>query len=111
MQNPKFTKFKDVNYQYRFNLKAVNGEIILKSEAYTTSANCDNGITSVRINAPYDIRYSRLTAVNGQYYFNLLAANGLVIGTSETYTSAYNRDLGIEAVKRIAPTAPVEDIS
>ncbi len=111
MQNPKFTKFKDVNYQYRFNLKAVNGEIILKSEAYTTSANCDNGITSVRINAPYDIRYARLTAVNNQYYFNLLAANGLVIGTSETYTSAYNRDLGIETVKRIAPTAPVEDIS
>ncbi len=40
------------NDQQYFNLKAVNGQIILTSELYTTSATCDNGIASVQKNAP-----------------------------------------------------------
>jgi uncharacterized protein len=40
------------NDQQYFNLKAVNGQIILTSELYTTRAACDNGIASVQKNAP-----------------------------------------------------------
>ena len=36
----KFVIKKDSYDQYRFNLKAANGEIILSSEAYTTKQNC-----------------------------------------------------------------------
>ena len=48
----KFVIQKDKSGQFRFNLKAGNGEIIATSEAYTTKAGCKNGIESVKKNAP-----------------------------------------------------------
>lgn len=112
MENPKFQIFKDNVGEYRFRLKAKNGEIILQSsEGYTTKQNCQNGIASVQVNAPYDSRYIRSTAINGQYYFVLKAANGEPLGRSEMYNSSYGRDNGIEAVKRDAPNAPTEDLT
>ncbi|WP_448833649.1 YegP family protein [Camelimonas sp. ID_303_24] len=42
--------------------------------------------------------------------FNLKAANGQVIGTSESYESAASREKGIESVKKNAPLAPVVDV-
>ena len=38
--------------QFYFTLKAVNNEIIATSEMYTTKENCQNGIESVKTNAP-----------------------------------------------------------
>lgn len=92
-------------------MKSKNGEKILSGEGYTTKSSCQNGINSVKSNAPYDSRYNRRTATNGQYYFGLTAVNGEIIGVSETYISAQARDNGIEAVKRDAPNAPTEDLT
>ena len=50
--NPKFEIYLDKAKQFRFRLKAKNGEIILASEGYTSKASCKNGIESVRKNAP-----------------------------------------------------------
>tara|TARA_R110001592_G_scaffold316102_3_gene592319 strand:- start:4883 stop:5212 length:330 start_codon:yes stop_codon:yes gene_type:complete len=107
----KFVIKKDSADQYRFNLKAANGEIILSSEAYTTKQNCHNGIQSVKSNAPDDNNYQRLTAKDKSPYFNLIAQNGQVIGTSEMYSSNAARDNGIESVKNNAPDATIEDLS
>ena len=52
MAEPKFEIFTDTTGQFRFRLKAPNGEIIAASEAYTTKAACLNGIDSVKTNAP-----------------------------------------------------------
>ena len=109
MNNPKFQIYLGQNNQYYFRLRAKNGEIILTSEGYVAKSGCQNGIQSVQENAPNDARYQRKTAANGQFYFNLIAANGQVIGTSEMYTSQPARDNGIEAVKNTAPTTPIED--
>ena len=49
--NPKFEMYQDKAGEYRFRLKARNGEIIAVSEGYTTKASCLNGIDSVRKNA------------------------------------------------------------
>lgn len=40
------------NGQYYFNLTATNGQIIGSSELYTTTSSRDNGIESVKNNAP-----------------------------------------------------------
>lgn len=48
----KFEIFKDKAGEFRFHLKAGNGEIIAASEGYTTKAACENGIQSVKENAP-----------------------------------------------------------
>lgn len=112
MENPKFQVLKSsANYQYYYRLKAKNGESVLNGEGYTTKQNCLNAIASVKINAPYDSRYDRRMATNGQYYFLLKAGNGEVIGKSEMYNTSNAREGGIETVKRDAPGAPIEDLS
>lgn len=111
MNNPKFTIFKSaVNSQYYCRLRAANGEIILGGEGYTTKQSCLNGITSVKVNAPFDGRYERKDGLTS-YTFNLKASNGEVIGRSESYTTSQSRENGIDAVKRNAPVAGTEDMS
>ena len=50
--NPKFEMYRDKANAFRFRLKARNGEIIATSEGYSSRAACENGIESVRRNAP-----------------------------------------------------------
>ena len=50
-QHPKFEMYQDKAGQYRFRLKARNGQIIATSEGYVTKVNCENGIQSVKKNA------------------------------------------------------------
>jgi uncharacterized protein YegP (UPF0339 family) len=77
---------------------------------YTTKQNCSNAIAAVRVNALNDSRYTRKDSF-GNYTFNLKAANGEILGNSENYTPFAARENGIEAVKRDAPTAPIEDLA
>ena len=51
-KHPKFEVYEDKAGEFRFRLKARNGEIILSSEGYKAKASCENGIESVRKNAP-----------------------------------------------------------
>ena len=50
--NPKFQLYEDKGGQYRFRLNSRNGQTIAISESYTTKAACENGIESIRKNAP-----------------------------------------------------------
>lgn len=50
--NPKFEVYTDKAGEFRFRLKAKNGEIIADGEGYKTKASCLNGIDSIRRNAP-----------------------------------------------------------
>lgn len=52
VKHPKFEIYKDKAGEFRFRLKARNGEPILASEGYTAMAGCKNGIESVVKNAP-----------------------------------------------------------
>ena len=51
-KHPKFEVYQDNEGEYRFRLKAKNGQIIAASEGYKDLKNCLNGIESVRNNAP-----------------------------------------------------------
>ena len=51
---PKFEVYLDKKGEYRFRLKAINGQIIAVSEGYTAMASCRNGIASVQKNAATD---------------------------------------------------------
>lgn len=106
----KFEVYQDKAGEYRFRLKASNGQNILASEGYKTKASCMNGIESVQNNAPDDSRYERKQSASGKFMFNLKAANHQVIGTSEQYESASSRDNGIESVKKNAPDAAVVEV-
>lgn len=56
------------------------------------------GIASVQKNSPLEERYDRREASDGRSYFNLKAGNYQIIGTSQMYKSAANRDAGIESM-------------
>lgn len=97
--------------QTYFVLKAGNGQVILKSEMYTTRAAALNGIKSVQTNSPLDERYERDVSKSGKPYFNLKAGNHQVIGTSQLYDAEAGRDHGIESVKVNGHTTDVRDIT
>ena len=52
IKHPKFQIYQDKAGEFRFRLKAKNGQIIAVSEGYTKKANCLNGVESVKKNAP-----------------------------------------------------------
>ena len=107
----KFEIKKDKSGDFRFNLIASNGQVILSSQGYSSKAACENGIASVKTNAKDDSKYERDTAKGGSHYFNLLAANKQVIGTSQQYSSTAAMENGIASVKTNAAGAAVEDKS
>ena len=81
----KFELKKSKNDKFFFSLLAGNGQTILSSEMYEAKASAVNGIESVKKNAGDAARYEKAVAKNGSPYFNLKAANGQVIGSSEMY--------------------------
>lgn len=51
-KHPKFEVYTDKAGEFRFRLKASNGEIIATGEGYKSKAGCLNGIESIKKNAP-----------------------------------------------------------
>ncbi len=51
-KHPKFEVYADKKGEFRFRLKATNGQIIATGEGYKAKASCLNGIESVKKNAP-----------------------------------------------------------
>ena len=108
------------NGEFTFNLKASNGEVILTaSESYTTMGACENGIASVKKNSGVHIedqtRNEKLTHPKyelykdkaGEFRFRLKAANGEIIGKSESYKAKASAKKGIASIAKNAPDAAV----
>ena len=99
------------HYQFMFNLKAANGEIILTSETYKSKEGALNGIESVRTNSAHDEQYERKVSTSSKPFFVLKAKNHETIGRSELYSSEAAREKGIESVKTNGPKATLHDIT
>ena len=95
------------NGEFQFNLKATNGQVILTSQGYKTKATCLNGVESVKKNSQDEKRFEIKEASNGKPYFNLMATNGQVIGSSQMYASERTMLAGIASVMRNAADSPV----
>lgn len=52
IKNPKYEVYTDKSGEFRFRLKARNGEIIATGEGYKTKTSCLKGIESIKKNAP-----------------------------------------------------------
>ena len=52
LKHPKYEIYTDKGGEFRFRLKAANGQIIAVGEGYKAKASCLNGIESIRKNAP-----------------------------------------------------------
>ncbi len=113
---------KEVASGIKFDLKAGNGEVIATSEVYTSMQACENGIDSVKTNAPIAAvedqtvegyatekhpKFEMYEDKAGEFRFRLKARNGEVIATSEGYKAKASCVNGIESVKKNAPEAEV----
>ena len=107
----KFELYTDKAGEFRFRLKASNGQTILTSEGYKSKSGAQNGIKSVQENSSSTDRFEKATTSSGAFRFNLTAKNRQVIGQSQNYRSASSRDNGIQAVARAATGAAVDDLS
>lgn len=104
--------YKDVSGKYRFRLRAANNKILVVSEAYENKSSCINGVESVQKNCQSQIedktigdkklanpKYVLFIDADLKFRFNLIAANGQIIGSSEAYESKQGCKKGIEAIK------------
>ncbi|MEO1628687.1 MAG: YegP family protein, partial [Bacteroidota bacterium] len=82
------TFFDEEKKEYYFSFIDDNGDVALRSEGYTTAAARDNGIASVKKNAPIEERWKKDTALNGRYHFYLLKAGN----NQEIARSCYYED-------------------
>jgi uncharacterized protein YegP (UPF0339 family) len=104
----KFILFTGEDGKYRFQLKAGNGQVILRSRAYASRKSALSGIASVQRSATYLTRFDK-TNDDGRFRFVLRAGNRQVVGLGPDYGSERACDAGIAAVERHAPDAPVID--
>jgi uncharacterized protein YegP (UPF0339 family) len=109
----RFETFKGVDGQHYFDLIAGNGENVLRSEGYTSKSAAEKGVQAV-VNAGVSSKnFVVLAAKNGEYYFNLKAANGEIVGTSELYSTKSNATRASRTVRAlilktgISPTVQV----
>ncbi|MGB5850319.1 MAG: YegP family protein [Ignavibacteriaceae bacterium] len=110
MPNNKFQTYKDKGGKFRFRLLAGNSQVILQSEGYNSKATCKNAIDSVKRNGTNKGRFALNQAKNGKHYFNLIAVNKEVIGSSQMYASRATARKGIASIMRNAKS-PVEDLA
>lgn len=110
--------------EYRFSLKAGNGQIIAVSESYATLDACEKGIESVRKNSQASVedqtvanfekishpKYEVYTDKAGEIRFRLKATNGQIIVTGEGYRAKASCLKGIASIKNNAPEAKVVQI-
>ena len=95
--------------QFYFILCAPNHRTILTSERYVTVESALKGIEAVRTSVTREQGVVRKTARNGEPMFNVVARNGEIVGTSETYRRATSCEKGIASVLAHAGLAPVRN--
>jgi uncharacterized protein YegP (UPF0339 family) len=105
----KFEVYQDKSGEFRFRLRAGNGQNILSSEGYKTKKACLNGIESVRKNSQSAKRFATKTTASGKSSFTVTATNGQTVGTSQTYKSESGCRNGMKSVAKNAPDAAVDD--
>jgi uncharacterized protein YegP (UPF0339 family) len=108
---PTFEIKKEKDGKFMFNLKAANDLVIFTSQSYESKEGAEAGIASVKENAEMDDHYEEKAGHDGRPYFVLHAANKLVIGRSQMYSSREAMHKGIASVKQNAPLAETVDLS
>jgi uncharacterized protein YegP (UPF0339 family) len=105
----KFELYKDKAGEFRFRLKASNGQNVLASEGYKTKKSCLNGIESVKKNSQNPDRFAKKTTPSGKFRFSVTASNGQIVGTSQNYDSESGCTNGMKSVANAANGAATDD--
>lgn len=104
-----FETFEGLDGRHYFHVLAGNGANLLRSQGYASRGAAEDGIQSVLTTGPNKDGYEILEAANGDYYFNVRASNGQVLGTSQLFASRASADRSattLRALIRLARQQP-----
>jgi uncharacterized protein len=94
-----FELFKGEDGKAYFRLRAANGQLLLRSQPYTTSSSARDGIASVKDNGVSTSQFEIAPTSHGNWAVRLVAGNGEVIARGESYSTKSN---ATRAVDRMA---------
>jgi uncharacterized protein YegP (UPF0339 family) len=97
------------NAKFTFNLKAENNQVILSSQVYEQKQSALEGIASAQANGPDAKNFELKTSIANEPYFVLKAQNGLIIGTSQMYSSTAAAEAGIASVQTNSPSNEISE--
>ena len=89
---------------YMFTLRAGNHETILESRIYWTRQAALDAVDAVRLCSQDVSRFVRKAADNGSHHFELLDAEGRLLGRSAGCSTRSALSAGIASVQRNAPS-------
>jgi len=108
----KFEVFQsNKNKKFYFRLKNNKGDVVMKSQGYSTKRTCMNGIESVRKNSQVAERFDAQVQKNGKHMFNIVARNGQVVATSTSWEAKRSCTSNMTSVKKGAIKASVEVVA
>ena len=106
--NGKYEVYTD-GTAYYYNLKASNGEILIKSEPYASKDSVLLAVEAIKRNVEVgsiSVRQDK----HGLYQFVLTAKNHRILVMSANYSTEKRAESASESFKRFAPTSPVVEI-
>lgn len=103
--NGKIIVYKD-GENYRYVLKASNGELLCTSETYVSKQSIGSAIETLKNNVENGV-FSVYEDKHGRFQYLLNAKNNRIIIVGEIYTSRNNCINAIESVKKFATTADI----
>jgi hypothetical protein len=96
-----FETFIGADGNHYFELVAKSGEIVLRSEGYTTREAARSGIDAVTRYGASKSQFDMRVAKNGEHYFTILASNGEIVAVSETYTTKTSAERAARNVRAL----------
>ena len=94
------------NGRFYANLVASNGEILLRTEAYSALSGIKSGIETINKNVKAD-NFALSIDKNGKYFFKLYSSKTRLLCVSEVYANKTLCERAVESVKRFSQTAVV----
>jgi uncharacterized protein YegP (UPF0339 family) len=106
-----FETYQDARKEYRWRLKATNGQIIATSgEGYKDKRDRDSAIDRIKKDAATKLTFETYEDARKEYRWRLKATNGQIIATSgEGYKDKRDCEHAIDVIKKGAETARVQE--
>ena len=99
----KFILVREGETNWRYKLKASNGEILIVSEPYTSEKSVRNGIETLKKN-PDNLKIDFVEDKHGLFYFMILTKQGRCLATSASYKTKASAMSASKSYNRWATT-------
>lgn len=96
---------------FRFVLKAGNGEVILRGVQHEDKESAESDIFLAQDSCAKEERYEKIISAEGKPGFNLMAATGQIIGSSQPYSSEASCSKGMASVRKNGSSTVIKEMA